>query len=111
MMSDKLRFDGIYSRIHHSGYYFLLRFYQKGIMCSGYVIEPPEEIGKKFNPDTANHGSCPFFIKDNRLTSSINLPEGSIDYDCVISEDKLKCLITSEITKETMNWEYHFVKF
>jgi hypothetical protein len=111
MQSNKLRYDGLYSKLHQSGFYFILRFYEDGTVCSGYVVDPPEKIGKNFNPDRANHGKCSFFIEDNRLTYTIDLPDGSIDYDCVISKNNLKCVIASEITKETMNWDYQFVKF
>jgi len=111
MKSNPLRFDGIYYLKHESGVNFVLRFYENGIVCGGYITSDPKNVCDSFNPDVANHGFGPYTIINGGITFSFISEEGSIDYHCSFSGKKLKCDILSTITKKIMKWVYKFVKF
>jgi len=106
-----LRYDGIYFKKHESGFYFVLRFYEDGIVCGGYINSNPKNACVLFNPRTANHGHSLYSIAEDSVTFSFVLDEGFIDYNCSSSGKKLNCDILSTITKRNMKWEYKFVKF
>ena len=106
-----LRFDGIYSKPHESGVFFVLRFYENGVVCSGYVTRDPKEADIGFNRKTANHGCGSYTQHEEQVSFSFVTPEGSIDYECKVGDERLTCDILSTITRKNMKWDYIFTKF
>lgn len=108
---DRLRFDGIYFRQHKSGYDFVLRFYQNGYVCGGYITTDPAESEEIFSNKTANHGCGTYLTHDNHITFSFVDEEGTIDYECELSKLNLNCNILSTHTHKKKKWVYYFTEF